>query len=97
MKTIDELKEEETEARNRLSIVKQEIRDYWLDRHKKDHGVFIGAIVVLKDGKKAVVSSVRAEDAHSRKPWVTGRVEKKDGDFGKAERNLYYEWTLLNT
>jgi len=97
MKDIDILEKEELEARKVLSNIEQKIRDFWLKKHKEDYGVFIGAIVVLSDGRKAIVDSVRAERSHRGKPWITGRIEKKDGSFGKATRNLYSKWEVLDT
>ena len=96
MKDIEVLKEEELEAIKVLGNIKRQIRDYWLKKHEEDYGVFVGAIVVLKNGKKAVVDSVIVKSWHGCKPWLTGRIENKDGSFGKAKRNLYSNWEVLN-
>jgi hypothetical protein len=94
MESIEELKLKEKEAMTALSVVRSDIRAYWLSKHKEDFGVEPGVIVLTRDNKKAIVDSVEAKEAY-RKPWLQGRVEKKDGSFGKAVRNLYSDWKVI--
>ncbi len=95
MSVLDDLKGREKAALDLLGGVRKEIREYWLNKHKEDFGVSPGVIVELKDGKMAMIDSVDAREAYNRRPWVKGYVQKKDGNYGKALRNLYSDWKVI--
>jgi hypothetical protein len=90
---IEELEAREAAAVKVLSSIRQEIRDYWIESHKEVYGVCQGAIVLTRDKKRAIVVSVEGRESHG-KPWVKGRIEKKDGTFGAAIRNIYGDWEI---
>jgi len=93
---LTELKAKEKEAVLVLSSARKDLKEYWQQSHYEKYGVEPGVIVQLDDGKKAIVVSVESRETVGR-PWAEGRVEKKNGDFGKAVRHLYSHWTVLTS
>ena len=88
---LKKLKKMEEGLRRELSDVNQDIRTVNLAICKEEHGIEIGTVVLDQSGKRHKITSI---DTSWEKPWLTGNPEKKDGTFGKSERNLYSHWTV---
>ncbi len=63
------------------------------------HNVSVGCIVIHKNKKVKVqrVDNMGRWSVYNRtrKPWVYGYIEKKDGSFGLKAQCIYTEWELI--
>ena len=92
---IDELEEIRSSVLSELKSIEGDIRDYWLDFHKENHGIYVGAIVKTTTGNLGVTSSVEASKApRNGKPWIQARLYKNNGEPSKSVRNLFDGWSL---
>jgi|GEM_PF-7041694 len=86
---IEELEEIRRSVLAELKSIEGDIRDYWLDKHKENHGIYVGAAVKTTAGKFGIITSVDAREAlRGSKPWVKARLYKKDGELSKLTKNL---------
>lgn len=59
-------------------------------------GVRVGSVVEDPEGRRYRVVKIDRWWGDDEKPWLVGNPTKKDGTFGKAERNIY-DWTLVES
>jgi len=73
-----------------LSDAKKALRNAMIARS----GVSVGDIVRANGGRNEgmLFRVARIDTWESGGAWVTGNPKKKDGTFGKSERNLYSGW-----
>jgi hypothetical protein len=90
------LKARESEIKEQLFLVQEEIIQEKLRLIEKRYGVLVGAVVVSR-GEEYRVTKVDVKSIFwdmDTKPWLEGNPRKKDGTFGKKKRHLYSDWEL---
>lgn len=90
---LEIINEKISNAKIRLGEYEQELSDYWLSDIKENFGIYIGKIVMYK-GKRAKIIKINAT-SYSKKPWVNGNIEKKDGTFSARDSHLYDDWEVI--
>ncbi len=90
-KHIDRLKGQLASLKQRARAKQGELYTAELMRAKKDYGIDVGTIV-LRYGKEYRVCEIRPEGLG--KPLVKGCPRLKSGEFSRAVRHLYGQWTL---
>jgi len=95
---LNELKTEKDAIKDSLKSVNDEIKSTALELMKLQHGVYAGCVVITGEGREALVTFVETDrwDYKHNKPWLKGRLKKKDGEFGINERHLCADWELAS-
>ena len=98
MTEIEQLKQKETEIKDKLDKIQSKINNYWLYEVKKKYGIELGSIIMIKEGKKALITKIEPSinyDNNLFSVCIQGRVEKKDKTFSQRENYIYSEWSLI--
>ena len=89
---IKSLRKREEALRDELYKIEEQIRAESLRLVEEKYDVHIGMDVIYRN-KRYKISSIDPFDGFN-KPWISGRMYKKDGTIGTAERLLYSGWTI---
>lgn len=76
---------------------RKELDEELLAIHERQFGIKLNVTVKYK-GKKYIVVGVSPSEYHTRhgsKPWVSGKLIKKDGSISERSNNLYTNWEIV--
>lgn len=86
-KKYDQLVSRIAELKKTLSERENDLKMHKLEMIRKQ-GLEIGVVVIDTDGEEFKVCGIDLSDCYNGL-WVKGYPRKKNGDFGKAIRNLF--------
>lgn len=92
---IKELELKEKQLIEQLSDIRHQIRDERERIAFEKYGVGIGCVVKDQKGIEYKVVAITCFNSQG-KPWLEGMKKNKNGEFGGARRNLYWEWELVS-
>lgn len=93
MPTLEALVAERTELMARVGEIDKQIRVIKEDAIRKEHGVFVGC-VVIHGGFQYCVTRI---DVNFARPLLYGRMIRKNGDVAKIEKYIGLSWELDKT
>lgn len=96
---MDDIAEEDAKLSAKLRELRTRERELYIKLVELKLGVAPGVIVAANGKRFRVVAvDLRHSTIESElrfKPWITANPELKGGGFGKAERHLYGNWTVV--
>jgi hypothetical protein len=80
--------------KHRLAVVdiNTSLKKYREQLARLKFGVEVGSVVSYENVEYRVV----AISFNYLKPWIVGNPRKKNGEWSKAERNLFSDWKLVS-
>ena len=94
---IERLIKEIGQLEEALAAKRGELRAAQERQAEQRFGVRAGSVVISNrsrsKGKKVLVTRVDASST-GQKPWVYGKLEKKDGTFGVRDQVFFGDWSL---
>lgn len=89
MRSLEQLKIEQDDLRDRLLEIKKEITKLESDIFKSEHGWGVGDVIEYQNGSNSKVQRMRVTNIKGgRAWWANGRSIKKDGTESR-----YSAWT----
>lgn len=91
-KNIESLEGIQADLRRQEMEVRKLLEEYYLKRTERDYGLKLGGVVTY-EGKEYGVVRI-SHSSPGDKPWVEGRVRKRDGNWGTRNFNLFNDWEV---